>query len=53
MGEYVEIYDIIDLFGSSDWEIEAKYTIYEAWLDHKFPTIMLSNEQIEQLKGKN
>ena len=53
MGIYVEIDDILDLFGFSDWELSAKATIYEAWLDGTLPTIVISNELSQILKGIN
>lgn len=53
MGVYVEIDDILDLFGSSDWEINAKETITEAWLFGNLPIITISDEQVEKLKGTN
>lgn len=53
MGVYVEIDDILGLFGISDWEIDARETIYEAWLDGTLPTITISNEQLQVLKGIN
>ena len=51
MGTYVEIDDVLGLFGSSDWEIDARETIYEAWLDGTLPTITISNELLQTLKG--
>ena len=35
MGIYVEIDDILDLFGCSDWEIEAKETIQPRHSDQR------------------
>jgi len=53
MGVYVEIDDILNLFGCSDWEIDAQETIYDAWRDGTLPTINISNELIEQIRGTN
>ena len=53
MGVYVEIDDILDLFGSSDWEINAKETITEAWLFGNLPIITISDEELQRLKGTN
>lgn len=53
MGVYVEIDDILNLFGCSDWEIDAKETITEAWLFGNLPIITISNELVEKLKGTN
>ena len=53
MHVYVEIDDILDLFDSSDWGIDAKATITEAWLFGNLPIITISDEQIEKLKGTN
>ena len=47
MGIYVEIDDILDLFGSSDWEIEAKETIRDALYWGKLNTIPLTAEDVE------
>ena len=51
MGEYVEIDDILNLFGCSDWEIEAKETIRDAWYFGKLNTIPLSEEDVEFLSS--
>ena len=54
MGVYVEIDDILNLFGCSDWEIEAKETIREAWLfGDNLPIITISDEELQKLKGTN
>ena len=47
MGIYVEIDDILNLFGCSDWEIEAKETIKDALYFGKLITIPLSEEDVE------
>ena len=51
MREFVEIDDILDLFGCSDWEIDAKETIREAWYLGKLNTIPLAEEDIEFLQS--
>ena len=54
MGVYVEIDDILNLFGSSDWEIDAKETIRDAWLfNNNLSTITISDEELQKLKGTN
>lgn len=47
MGIYVEIDDILNLFGCSDWEIEAKETIRDALYWGKLNTIPLTTEEVE------
>ena len=47
MGVYVEIDDILDLFGCSDWEIDAKETIRDALYWGKLNTISLTAEDVE------
>ena len=51
MREFVEIDEILDLFGHSDWEIDAKETIREAWYWGKLRTIPLTEEDIELLES--
>ena len=51
MREYVDIDDILDLFGHSDWEIDAKETIKEAWYWGKLNTIPLTTEEVEFLQS--
>ena len=51
MGIYVEIDDILDLFGSSDWEIDAKETIRDAIYWGKLNTITLTTEEVEFLQS--
>ena len=51
MGVYVEIDDILDLFGCSDWEIDAKETIRDALYWGKLNTISLTTEEIEFLQS--
>ena len=50
MGVYVEIDDILDLFGHSDWEIDAKETIKEALYWGKLDTISLTTEEVKFLQ---
>lgn len=50
MGVYVEIDDILDLFDSSDWGIDAKETIRDALHDGKLNTILLTPEEIKFLQ---
>ena len=47
---YVEIGDILDLFGVEDWEIEAKETIKDALYWGKLNTIPLTAEEVEFLQ---
>lgn len=49
MREYVEIDDILNLFGCSDWEIDAKETIRDALYLGKLNTICLTTEEVELL----
>lgn len=51
MREYVEIDDILDLFGIEDWEIEAKETINDALYWDKLNTISLTTEEVEFLQS--
>ena len=51
MLEYVEIDDILNLFGCSDWEIEAKETIRDALYWGKLNTISLTTEEVEFLQS--
>ena len=51
MREYVEIDDILNLFGCSDWEIEAKETIRDALYWGKLNTIPLTTEEVEMLQS--
>lgn len=51
MGVYVEIDDILDLFGCSDWEIDAKETIRDALYWGKLNTISLTTEEVEFLQS--
>lgn len=51
MREYVEIDDILNLFGCSDWEIEAKETIKDALYWGKLNTIPLTTEEVECLQS--
>lgn len=51
MREYVEIDDILDLFGHSDWEIDAKETIKEALYWGKLNTISLTTEEVELIQS--
>lgn len=48
---YVELDDILDLFGCSDWEIDAKETIRDAWYWGKLNTITLTTEEVEFLQS--
>lgn len=51
MGVYVEIDDILNLFGCSDWEIDAKETIRDALYFGELNTITLTTEEIEFLQS--
>lgn len=51
MKEFVEIDDILNLFGCSDWEIDAKETIRDAWYFGKLNTVLLTDEEIEFLQS--
>ena len=51
MQEFVEIDDILNLFGCSDWEIDAKETIRDAWYFGKLNIILLTDEEIEFLQS--
>ncbi len=51
MREYVEIDDILDLFGIEDWEIEAKETIKDALYWGKLNTISLTTEEVELIQS--
>ena len=53
MGVYVEIDDILDLFGIEDWEIDARETIREALLDETLPTITISDEELATFERNN
>ena len=51
MGVYVEIDDILDLFDSSDWGIDAKETIRDALYWGELNTIPLTAEEVEFLQS--
>jgi hypothetical protein len=51
MRVYVEIDETLDLFGHSDWEIDAKETIKEALYWGKLNTIPLTVEEVEFLQS--
>ena len=51
MREFVEIDDILDLFGSSDWEIKAKETIRDALYWGKLNTVPLTTEEVEYFQS--
>lgn len=51
MLEYVEIDDILNLFGCSDWEIEAKETIRDALYWGKLNTLSFTIEEVEMFQS--
>ena len=51
MREYVEIDEVLNLFGCSDWEIDAKETIRDALYLGKLNTIPLTTEEVEFLQS--
>lgn len=51
MKVYVEIDEILNLFGHSDWEIDAKETIKEALYWGRLNTISLTTEEVEFLQS--